>query len=52
MEPVCSGVPIESVPLKVITKGINYNESWKIKNMFLIANFINFLTKSVLSVRN
>ena len=23
----------------------NYNESWKIKNTFLIADFINFLTK-------
>ena len=36
-------------PIKVLgTTGINYNESWKIKNMFLIADFINFLTKSVL----
>ena len=33
-------------------EGINYNKSRKIKNTFLIADFIYFLTKSVLSVCN
>ena len=37
MEPACS-----ACYSKLRTKGINYNESWKIKNMFVIADFINF----------
>ena len=41
-----------SMLFKVKKNGINYNESWKVKNTFLIADFVNFLTKGVISVHN
>ena len=42
MDPACSACYSNLCLSKLRTKGINYNESWKIKNTFLIADFINF----------
>ena len=39
------GMLFESVLIEVKNEGVNYNESWKIKYMFLIADFINYITK-------
>ena len=45
--------PIYGSTIPLRTKGINYNKFWKLKkNMFMIADFIHFLTKSILSLLN